>query len=59
MIIVCGTTRNLITTEHCVFSQKGSGTTSTILIAIVNDELAGFTQMYPIFTSVGMGRALC
>ena len=22
-----GTTRNLITTEHCVFSQKGSGTT--------------------------------
>ena len=32
---------------------------STILIAIVNDELAGFTQMYPIFTSVGMGRALC
>ncbi|HNP23782.1 MAG TPA: GNAT family N-acetyltransferase [Panacibacter sp.] len=31
---------------------------STILIAIVNDELAGFTQMYPIFTSVGMGRAL-
>lgn len=31
---------------------------STILVALLNEVAVGFTQMYPIFTSVGMGRAL-
>lgn len=30
---------------------------SVIFIAFINDEAIGFTQLYPIFTSVGMKRA--
>jgi len=29
---------------------------SAIFIAFINDEAVGFTQLYPIFTSVGMKR---
>lgn len=29
---------------------------SVIFIALINDEAVGFTQLYPIFTSVGMRR---
>ena len=29
---------------------------SVIFLALVNDEAVGFTQLYPIFTSVGMQR---
>ena len=31
---------------------------STILIAEVNDELVGFTQLYPVFSSTNMKRLL-
>ena len=30
---------------------------SVIFLAFINGEAAGFTQLYPIFTSVGMKRA--
>ncbi|HRH50157.1 MAG TPA: GNAT family N-acetyltransferase [Panacibacter sp.] len=37
-------------TERLQFNE------SVIFIAFINDEAVGFTQLYPIFTSVGMKR---
>ncbi|MBV4356208.1 GNAT family N-acetyltransferase [Pinibacter aurantiacus] len=37
--------------------ERMEGNESVILLAFANDEAVGFTQLYPIFSSVSMRRA--
>lgn len=38
-------------------SERIERNESVILVAVYNDAMVGFTQLYPIFSSVGMKRA--
>lgn len=38
-------------------SERIANNESAIFIAFINKEAVGFTQLYPIFTSVGMNKA--
>ena len=46
-----------IVTANYFVAERLRNNESVIFLAYINDQAIGFTQLYPIFTSVGMQRA--